>query len=230
MAEIKKQTKKSMKKGYNWGKLSLELIVVFLGVTAGFLLNNWRSNAHDRSLEMNYKISFLSEINSNTETIKNSINQDSVWIARATPILEMIQRKSLTTDSAKTVIALISNFNRAILSSNTYENITNSGSFNLIRDFELRENLVSYYSDMVGVATLNDYLFTFYNGFIMPYIMKEISLVNNQFNSPKCLRTATFSNIFSLQYYSVYQRHAAYKDFLQRSNELKMKLTNSMSR
>lgn len=230
MAEIKKQTKKSMNKGYNWGKLSLELIVVFLGVTAGFLLNNWRSNAHDRSLEMNYKISFLSEINSNTETIKNSINQDSVWIARATPILEMIQRKSLTTDSAKTVIALISNFNRAILSSNTYENITNSGSFNLIRDFELRENLVSYYSDMVGVATLNDYLFTFYNGFIMPYIMKEISLVNNQFNSPKCLRTATFSNIFSLQYYSVYQRHAAYIDFLQRSNELKMKLTNSMSR
>jgi hypothetical protein len=179
---------------------------------------------------MNYKISFLSEINSNTETILNSKNQDSAWIARATPILEMIQEKRLSMDSAKVVIALISNFNRAILSSNTYQNITNSGSFNLIRDFELRENLVGYYSDMEGIATLNDYLFAFYNGFIMPYIMKEISLVNNHFNNPKSLQTATFSNIFSLQYYSVYQRHAAYNAFLERSNELKEKLTNSMNR
>ncbi len=225
---MKKMTKPNINK-HNWGKLTLELIVVFLGVTAGFLLNNWRSNANDRSLEKNYKISFLSEVNSNITTLKNSISQDSVWIARATPILKLIEGNSLSVDSAQVVIVLISNFNRVILTSNTYENITNSGSFNLIRDFELRESLVSYYSDMIGIETLNDYLFSFYNSFIMPFIMKEISLVNNQFNNPNNLQTASFSNIFSLQYYSVYQRHAAYQAFLERSNDLKEKLTNSLS-
>ena len=31
-------------KKQNWLKLGLELFVVFLGITAGFLLNNWESN------------------------------------------------------------------------------------------------------------------------------------------------------------------------------------------
>lgn len=40
---MKKLSYKFLKpNNYNWQKLSLELIVVFLGVTAGFLLNNWR--------------------------------------------------------------------------------------------------------------------------------------------------------------------------------------------
>lgn len=35
---------------YDWKKLFFELIVVFLGVTAGFLLNNWQLDKKDKQL------------------------------------------------------------------------------------------------------------------------------------------------------------------------------------
>jgi len=34
-----------------WSKLILELFVVFLGVTAGFVLNNWRMSKQEYKLE-----------------------------------------------------------------------------------------------------------------------------------------------------------------------------------
>lgn len=37
--------KGKQKRTHNWAKLTLELFVVFAGVTAGFLLNNWWNSA-----------------------------------------------------------------------------------------------------------------------------------------------------------------------------------------
>jgi len=39
MAAVKNTIRKI--KNYEWGKLFFELIIVFLGVAAGFVLNNW---------------------------------------------------------------------------------------------------------------------------------------------------------------------------------------------
>lgn len=221
--------RKKNQKEYNWGKLGLELIVVFLGVTAGFLLNNWRTSAIDRELETNYKTSFLRDVNSNISLIKSNIEKDSLWLVRATPLLNMIRTNSLSDDSASVSIDLISNFSKIVLNTNTYENITNGGNFNLIRDFELRENLVNYQISIVEVATLNDYFFSFYNDFTMPFILSEISVANGEFMNPKTIQSSKFSNVFSLQYFSVYQRIEVYRNLYNESKNLRDKLTASLN-
>lgn len=60
---MRHKTKKSKK--YNWQRLILELLVVFLGVTAGFLLNNWRMKAQKYQLEKTYITGFLRDVNDN---------------------------------------------------------------------------------------------------------------------------------------------------------------------
>jgi len=40
-------------KNYEWGKLFFELIVVFLGITAGFILNNWRMEQEEKNWNKN---------------------------------------------------------------------------------------------------------------------------------------------------------------------------------
>lgn len=226
---VKRKRNSKRKRDYYWGRLSLELIVVFLGVTAGFLLNNWRTNVHDRSLETNYKTSFLSEVNGNIKVIEGAIKQDSLLLARAKPLNRMIQQEILCADSSETIIQIIAGFNNIILNSNTYENITNSGSFNLIKDFELRERIVRHYTDIKGISTLNEYLFAFYNDFTMPFIMNEISFNDNTFINPKILQSHKFSNNFTLHYTSINQRYNHYKNFLKESLDLKEKLKNSLS-
>ena len=47
---------------YDWKKLFFELIVVFLGVTAGFLLNNWRIQKDAQSTEEKYLSGFHQDV------------------------------------------------------------------------------------------------------------------------------------------------------------------------
>ena len=58
---------------YNWGRLGLELIVVFLGVSSGFLLNNWRMEKQETQLKHKYISGFLQDVNNNIPEFKNEI-------------------------------------------------------------------------------------------------------------------------------------------------------------
>ncbi|MBN2362656.1 hypothetical protein JXL83_00830 [candidate division WOR-3 bacterium] len=68
-------------------KLTLELLVVFLGVTAGFVLNNWRSDFQERQLEKKYIAGFLQDIQFNIEELETQIEKDSTWLERASPLV-----------------------------------------------------------------------------------------------------------------------------------------------
>ncbi len=45
-----------------WMHYLLELLVVFIGVTAGFLLNNWREDNAELNLEKKYLESFYADV------------------------------------------------------------------------------------------------------------------------------------------------------------------------
>ena len=52
---------------------TLELLVVFIGVTAGFILNNWRENAAEKKLEYKYLNSFYRDVQNNENEIDSLI-------------------------------------------------------------------------------------------------------------------------------------------------------------
>lgn len=54
----------------NWTALLLEMVVVFLGVTAGFLLNSWQSERADRELEQKYIADFIDDVNGNIDDLE----------------------------------------------------------------------------------------------------------------------------------------------------------------
>lgn len=72
---------------YDWKKLFFELIVVFLGVTAGFLLNNWQLDKKDKQLEKRYMIGFLQDVNANIAELETEVDSDSLWLNRVKPQL-----------------------------------------------------------------------------------------------------------------------------------------------
>jgi len=81
MVESKNQIQKI--RDYDWKKLFFELIVVFLGVTAGFLLNNWQLEKQDELLDKKYMNGFLQDVNTNITELKTAIESDSLWLNRA---------------------------------------------------------------------------------------------------------------------------------------------------
>lgn len=206
----------------DWKKLIFELLVVFLGVTAGFLLNNWQLDQQDQALEKKYLNGFLEDVSANIAELQNTVETDSLRLNRINPLLLSI--RSLPLDSANSVARLIVHLSRLELRKNTYENITNSGNLGIIRDFALKEALVDYYVACDGLAFVEDYFARYFNDYVMPFIFKNFDILRGEFRSANSLKTIRFSNVVAGYYSMVQQRKVACEDLLEKSRALREQL------
>jgi len=203
-----------------WKKLFFELIVVFLGVTAGFLLNDWQLQSKDSLLEQKYKSDFLKEVNTNITILNSAIESDSLWLNDAEPKLLEIEKGTISIDSANSIIKQIIQISRVTLHTSTYENITNSGNFNLLEDYNLRKQIVDYHIAISGVGFIDDYFYQYFNNFVMPFVFKKFRVLKSELDNPTTIKTNQFENVITGYYSIVQQRKIAYEDLLQKSNEL----------
>jgi hypothetical protein len=201
-------------KNYEWGKLFFELVVVFLGVTAGFVLNNWRMQQEENQLEQKYLSSFLQDVGYDIPELENAIKTDSLWLVKAKPLLTSIINKNIKIDSAQIMINLIVKISKIDAHSSTYEEISNSGNLNIISDFELKSQIVDYYLALGGVGFIDDYFHKYFSDFVMPFILTEYSVLTGEFNNETVINTVRFSNVVAGYYSLVQQRLAAYEKLL----------------
>lgn len=201
-------------KNYEWGKLFFELIVVFLGVSAGFILNNWRMEQDERRIEEKYLNSFLQDINLDIPELQKAVETDSLWLHRVKPLLKSLSSKSISVDSAKVLVKKVVWISRIDAHSSTYEEITNSGNLNLLTDFELKSRIVDYYLDLGGVKFIDDYFNKYFTEFVMPFILSEYSVLTEEFNNKKVIHSTEFANVVAGYFSLIQQRLEAYEKLL----------------
>jgi hypothetical protein len=92
-----------------------------------------------------------------------------------------MQTGSFTIDSALAVLGLMATYNNLNLENATYASLVNSGNLGLIRDFEIREQIVYYYrshEDMQYVeGVYNDYI----SNYIVPYVSRKLDFISGEF-------------------------------------------------
>ncbi len=209
---------------YDWKKLFFELIVVFLGVMAAFLLNNWQMERQDNILEQKYLKDFRQDLTDNITMLKESIKTDSSWIIQVKPKLISIQNGTISVDSANTLVKQIVHISRTVFKTGTYKNITNSGKLNIINDFILRKHIVDYYISVSEEKLIDDYFYQYFNDFVMPFIFSNFSILKGKINDPRIIRTNRFANVVAGYYSMIKQRKAANEDLLTKSYELRTEL------
>ena len=133
MAKIKNE--KSVKDKTGWLRLILELIVVFIGVSAGFLFDNFREDQSNRKMEDKYLESFYNNVVADSVEIQSMIlsNQNNIDISARS--VASMQAGTITNDSALVVLGVMVTYNSLNLENATYESVVNSGNLGLIRDF-----------------------------------------------------------------------------------------------
>ena len=213
---------------YDWKKLGLELLVVFLGVTAGFVLNNWRMNSQESNLRQKYLTGFHQDVTANITELEAGIHDDSLWLERAKPLLLSIQDKTITQDSAKAVMQMIIRISKINDHTGTYIAITNSGNLNLINNFQLKSQLVDYHMAIEGADFVEDYFYDYFNEFVMPFIFEEFSILSGAFRKSGVIRSVRFSNVFAGYFSMKQQRLAAYQELLGKSVALRNVLVREL--
>lgn len=215
--------KRNFKK-YNWGKLGLELLVVFLGVTSGFLLNSWREKNQQEELKQKYILGFIQDVDDNIEELKEFNIIDSLWMVSAKENLLALKENTLIKDSAELMMIKIVSINKMQPHGGTYEDITNSGNLNILDDYGLKSQIVDYQIAVGGVGFVDDYFYKYFNNFVMPFVFDKFNVLGGHFNDDQDIKSTEFSNIFVGYYSMVQQRNAAYKALLNESIVLKENL------
>lgn len=185
----------------NWKKLILELIVVFLGVTMGFVMNNWASNNRKEAMEIEYKKLLVEDLKANVKETVSSIKSDSIWLIKTERLLRHLDTvPSAIIDSLPTIYEGITTADILSIQKSTYESLKNSGDMNLITDVSLRTNLIRYYSATAfKVEFSQQYLYNFLNNQTSPLLIQSMDRLTGEFIEPE-KHARTYLNHFITVY------------------------------
>lgn len=215
------------KKKINWWYYTLELFVVFIGVTAGFLLNNWREDNANLKLEQKYLSSFHNDLNSDKESLDSLIFRTQEKADRLLAVLKEseYENKMLSEKLAHEIINQILFMEWLSPTNDTYDDIINSGNLNLISDYKVKEKISSYYSLLNEVHNVEQFYLNHMKDYGFPIIYKNYHILKREFVNNKSYQSLEFTNMY-LGAISFFQQNIKiYKQALEKNFEINEELS-----
>lgn len=171
-----KKKKKKKSSGISWLKLLLELLVVFVGVTAGFLLNNFREEKVSREVENIYLENLMLNLTADSSEIANHINANKNNVEVSSRAVNSFRDAAISPELALEALSVMVTYNDISLQDATYQSIVGSGNLGMISDIEFRMQLIAYYQFLEQVRTVetvhNDYI----SSYVLPFVMKNMDM------------------------------------------------------
>ena len=215
-----------MKRKINWLYYTVELLVVFIGVTAGFLLNNWREDNADLKLEQKYLSSFHNDLNSDKKSLDSLIFRTQEKTDKLLAVLKEseFENKVLSEEQAQEIIGQILSMEWFSPTNDTYDDIINSGNLNLISDYLVKEKISSYYSLLDEVHNVEEFYLNHMKEYGFPIIYKNYHILKREFVNNKSYQSLEFTNMY-LGVISFFQQNIKiYKQSLEKNLELNEEL------
>lgn len=142
-------------KKINWKYALGEIIIVIIGISIAFSLNNWKEENKNRKLKKQYLESLQIDIEKEIEQLKANDTGIVQRIDKIERVLHFIYKNEGEASQVFRYVfevAKIVSFNPE---NSTYQTMINSGDMKLINDFQLRRKIEEHYNS--HSSTLKDY-------------------------------------------------------------------------
>ena len=133
----------------SWFTVTLEVLIVVVGIFAGLQVDSWNESRKDRAKERAYLIRLEGDIGRDAELLGQSVDQSRRWLDGIVYAWRALDDTSLIDDNPCRFAAGIqrASFNFfPVLSDHTFSEIVSSGHLALIRNSELKNELSRYYT------------------------------------------------------------------------------------
>lgn len=223
--------KKEKNKQRKWFRYLLELLVVFIGVTAGFLLNTWREEQADLKLEQKYLEGFYADILLDQDNLDSLILHSQYKTDTMIGIIKLSEavNKPLTEELANIIVQEIIYIEWFSPTNDTYKDIINSGNLNLISNFKLKEKISSYYSIVDEVKNVEKYYENHMTNYGFPFLFKNYYLYKSEFANEESYLSLEFTNMYLGAISFIQQNNQIYRRTLTKNLELQEALLQIIS-
>jgi len=211
-------------KKIDWSNHLIELIVVFIGITLAFMLNNWRADYTDRQMADKYITSFRDDIASDHARLDSIINSNENKLGRISKFITSLKNKNSTIDDAERIMGDLAEINPFFPKINTYESIKNSGNLNILTNYEIKEKLIQYYQSLEEKKLVEEVNMLYINNYIIPFIHQNADFLNQRIINKHVLKNHRFTNLIIGYYQLLIQQVDTYKSIYEVNEELELML------
>lgn len=172
-----------------------EIILVVIGILIALQINNWNESNKTKAKEKNYLKSFYEENKENESNLSNALEFALITKNDIDSLKQILFIKDYQDDRIKNLSAsmmALSDFNPSLI---TMENITASGDFEIISDFEYRERLIDIYNSYKTTSQLEGILSDYVNQYVTPFFFENVRFRDFSSLEENFIEKSKFENI-----------------------------------
>lgn len=179
------------------GYIIQEIVIVIIGISIAFALNNWKESQADVKLQQRYLDNMAADIQQELELLainKQEMQAKLELIQKVRPLMSAPNNRKDTVARKVFAIAKSVSFNPVNV---TYQTLVNSGDLKLIDDFELRSSIEEHYS--LHKIILRDYerLDNIYKEYLGKFFVYDIDFSAMRQGDFSFLENPLLSNIIN---------------------------------
>lgn len=158
---------KKEKREISWKNKLIDLVVVFIGVSIAFALNNWQQNKNSNVLHQKYLVSLRGDLIKDQGVIQNDLKRLDTISFKIERLIAYSSGTNISGDSLGYYISGILTQTIFRPNNHTFQSIINSGDITNFGDVNFVKGLGELYNgvyqdikehDQIGVANLKDHV------------------------------------------------------------------------
>lgn len=222
-----KKTKKKLK--IDWKSKLIDLLIVVIGISIAFQLNNINEAKKTKVKEKDYLKSFYEENRDNESDFSLALEDVLKTKNDIDSLKKILLSKDYLNDKITNLTAsmmALTDFHPSLI---TMENITASGDFELISDFEFREQLIDTYNSYQTTAQLENILSDYVNQYVTPFFFENVRFSDFSSLKENFIKKPEFENIVLGYDALLTQKLKGYKENIEKLKKLNQLLTTTNS-
>ena len=137
----------------------LEIVAIFIGITASFWVDDYRSSLQDDNLSEKYLRGFIEDFNDDKEQLNELLVVWNSQLKSAEALLDSIESQELDVDSFYQHYHVVFPSNAFIPNSNTIEEILNSSHLRLISNESLKNAILEQRNKYRFIASIEEHIY-----------------------------------------------------------------------
>ena len=182
-------------KKINWRYAIGELIIITFGISLAFGLNNWASHNRDRQIANEYLSNIKSDLEYDIQKLDSNLLIMNKRVKYLQSLFMYFRTKSMGQDTLDARVFQYFDPIRFYSRQATFQSMKYSGDIKLIRESDLKNEIVSYYESYGKIDAEYERHRNFAQTFLAPYFMEHVDFATLQNGSPKSFEDPYFQKL-----------------------------------